>query len=602
MSLKLQSTILAATGVKIPVEKDTDNVVSDTAKEIVLVTDQNNRASVCARKGDAKLGFHVFVEGERLVFEVGSKTGAFFAISAFSKDYFGFDLEAGEIATRAEGPVTLEVDCEYSLSRTLTSSEFPYLGFPLRDLKIAYDGESYLQRCLAADLRAEIEVMLGERLSLWNRSYGSETGQCYLSFLTDSEMEKGAWEVHFEESGIVIVANGYYGFEAAVSQFTKLKSAEGYFGQDPGERVGNHYLDSLGKAERYQSHKYAYDNTGEYRVMFYNVLFWDSNGKGNDYPAQERNRLQAEIIAEYKPDVLGCQEFNISKRSGEYALPKLLEELGYAETVDSIVDNASCRTYWLGDAVYDSNGALIGYRPGNGKPGGYRVDQSKYDFETTYYNHTPLYYNTATTACVASGYYWYENQWDLGELVTDSYGTYYASTHENGAGDCGSKSLTWGVFESLETGERYSVISTHMCTMSEHIRALQAQEVVALIEKISSEYDCPVFFGGDMNGDSRDSYYQLLVDEEIGYTSLQDDAVAELYTSRLNTQHGYPNHDGDVLTQGPAPSVDAWGSSIDKIFVPNLNGLSIKVFGVVADTCALRSSDHFPMFVDFSIE
>ena len=600
---RLKNAIKSVTGVNIPVVKDTDGTVDPNAKEIIIATPKNNRASTYTAKGGMNLGYNLYVDGNRLIIEAGSKTGAFFATAKIIKDHFGYDLEAGELSRKAEDFEVFRIAANYASSRVLNSAEFPYLGIPLTDLEIAYNGDSYIQKCFAMEIRSEIEFMLGADLLLWDIAYGAEEGQAYITFEQDDELQKGKWEIRPHEEGIIIAANGYYGFEAAMTAFVKAKNGEGYFDLAPNDVLGGDYLDTIGRAEYNQSHKYAYNNLGEYRVMLYNALFWDS-ADGNYFPAQERNRVQVEMIAEYMPDVLGLQEFNISKRSGLYAMPKLLEELGYVETVDPIVNNTGNTDYWLGGAVYDSDGNLIGYKPGKGNRPGYEIDASKYGFETTYYNHTPLFYNTATTKYITGAYYWYENQWDLGELVTDEYGTYYPSTHENSAGDAGSKSLTWGLFESLETGEQYIVISTHMCTRSDYIRGLQAQEVVALVDELEATYGCPVIFGGDMNGNGkRNSANYTLFMGDAGYTSMQDHGVAEVYTSMLLSSHGYPDHNGTILTTGGAPSVCNVGDSIDHIFFTNYDPevVSVKVYGIIADMCSLRGSDHLPLFVDFSI-
>ena len=173
---------------------------------------------------------------------------------------------------------------------------------------------------------------------------------------------------------------------------------------------------------------------------------------------------------------------------------------------------------------------------------------------------------------------------------------------ENGIADAASKSLTWGVFESLETGERYIAISTHMCTRSDKIRGLQAKEAVALISELVEEYNYPVLFGGDMNGKSGNLNYDYFVSDEVGYKSLQDHALADTFTSNLLSSHGYPGHTAGVLTTGNPPSVmPKKGMSIDQIFTTNHSNVTFKVYGIIADMCSLRGSDHLPLFVDFNI-
>ena len=627
---RVKTTIKTATGVDIPIEEDNKVATPDAnAKEIIIATPEINRASTYTAKGGVNLGYNIFVDGNRLIFEVYSKTGAFFALSQFAKDQFGFDMEAGQAAKRVEGLDKVIVAYNYTKTRTLDSNEFPYIGIPFEDFQIAYHGDYYIHKCIAKDLQTELAYMCGAELDVWDIAFGPDEGQRYISFVQNDEMNKGDWKITFTTEGIEIAANGYYGFEAAVPAFADLQNTNGYFDLKNNESVSGNYLDTLGKAERFQPTKYAYNNLGEYRVMFYNALFWDTytydDGTTNYHPAKERNRVQYEMFAEYMPDVLGLQEFNSSKRydAGMYDLVDLLATLGYKEAIDPIVDNASREEYMLW-SVFDENGKRIGYRPNpNAATTVYGTPVSKlnpdgnYDFETTYINHTPLFYNEATTKLIDAGYYWYENQWDLGELTEGEFytsqdgnkkgaspitGNYFPSTHENGIADAASKSLTWGVFESLETGERYIAISTHMCTRSDKIRGLQAKEAVALISELVEEYNYPVLFGGDMNGKSGNLNYDYFVSDEVGYKSLQDHDLADTFTSNLLSSHGYPGHTAGVLTTGGAPSVmSKKGMSIDQIFTTNHSNVTFKVYGIIADMCSLRGSDHLPLFVDFTI-
>ena len=109
--------------------------------------------------------------------------------------------------------------------------------------------------CFAMDMRTEIEYMLGADLLLWDIAYGAEEGQAYITFEQDDELQKGKWEIRPHEEGIIIAANGYYGFEAAMTAFVKAKNGEGYFDLAPNDVLGGDYLDTIGRAEYNQSHK-----------------------------------------------------------------------------------------------------------------------------------------------------------------------------------------------------------------------------------------------------------------------------------------------------------------------------------------------------------
>jgi endonuclease/exonuclease/phosphatase family metal-dependent hydrolase len=295
---------------------------------------------------------------------------------------------------------------------------------------------------------------------------------------------------------------------------------------------------------------------------------WD-----NPAPA-ERNLLNAEMVAQYMPDVLGLQEFNASKRhkAGDKDLVKLLGELGYVETVDPRVKNV-----------------------GKWGSGGEKVTVGNETFKT-FYNCTPLFYNTNTTRCIASEYYWYENQID-------------AENQGNcGAMDCASKAMTWGVFETIATGERYIVVSTHMCTRSDGIRGLQAREAVAVVNRLIAEYDCPAFFGGDLNGRYIHANHIYFTSEEGGFTDIEQNNLATLYTSKTKSYHRpYPEVNKQYQLIWPTSDDDTGlydsSESVDHILIHNhkKDTVDITVFGTVVDHCTKSASDHFPIFIDFSI-
>ena len=348
--------------------------------------------------------------------------------------------------------------------------------------------------------------------------------------------------------------------------------------------------------------------------MFYNVLFGSEASSGDvkySVPPEERDPLQALMISAYLPDVLGCQEFNKTKRGNEKdgsgGLAELLLELGYAETVDPRVKNAytdqeripntDASLTLLGAATGEEH---LGYVDASSKNKNGATEVNYGGAKYTFYNNTPLFYNTKTTRLIKSEYYWYKNQWD--QLT--------GMEHQNSAMDCGSKSATWGVFESIETGERYVVISTHMCTRSDYVRGLQARELVELIDHLKKTYQCPVLLGGDLNGNIGDANYDYFVSEAVGYRSLQDHKLATVHTSGLRTSHGYPTFDEESGRMTPGENderkvstvkQDKNQNSIDQILVTGHGSVTFGVFEVVVDDLTLSASDHFPIFTDFSI-
>ena len=155
----------------------------------------------------------------------------------------------------------------------------------------------------------------------------------------------------------------------------------------------------------------------------------------------------------------------------------------------------------------------------------------------------------------------------------------------------------------METGEHYIDISTHMSTRSEYVRGLQGAEVVELVNSLIEEYNVPVMFGGDYNGNVYSSNFAAM--KEGGMVDVQSAGLASEYTSEVASHHPYPEYDTDINLVQPAPG-DTSGrrqpdNSIDRIMVKNHDTMDITVYGTVIDEYSKSSADHFPVFIDFSI-
>ncbi len=660
---QLSEAIEKITGVKIPVISDVkyyDDPSTMKDKEILICT--TNREELYTIPSDLDVynqGYAIFSAKERLVFIFGSQTGAYFALRDFIKNNFGQDLDSlnKDIESLAAAPKALKLPANYGIYRTINSSFLPYSDIAISKYTVVFPNNSddedvnYMMKRMAYTLRNGVRSATGS-----DPEIGAETintsGAVIRVHLLDKEadltgenewIEPGKWNFTYKNKEFIVEASSYYGFEAAAKYFKTALNAWGFYDFGMGSEevtAEGDYLDTLDR--KTESNKYAYEKQGDNRIMFLNVLFGSAAGDNLEYsvPPAERNQIQQMMIAEYMPDVLGCQEFNNTKRgegdclalNGRGGLSGLLAELGYEEVVDPRVQNAYPTnvvipgTEGLGhltqpeEFIDPVTGGVLGYG------GGTQVTYNGKTFNT-FWNNTPIFYNTKTTKLIAAEYYWYKFQWD--RISKDEDGNYI---HENSSMDIGSKAATWGVFESLATGQRYIVVSTHMCTRSDSIRGLQGREIFALIKQLAERYDCPVFFGGDMNGNGRanlDGVYYEDIDQTLpgsanyayflysGLISMQDTVFedgsrpCELFTSMINSGHGYPNFDtadrimtpgyNDILRVSFSEGNNA-GASIDQIFLWNGNeDLELKVFGFVVDDCSLSSSDHLPYFLDFNI-
>lgn len=146
--------------------------------------------------------------------------------------------------------------------------------------------------------------------------------------------------------------------------------------------------------------------------------------------------------------------------------------------------------------------------------------------------------------------------------------------------------VVWAVFEKKDTGERFSVTSTHwdfgMEDKKVEMRNTQIAELNDLVKKLNSQYNAPVFACGDFNcfendkNNGADSYQKFV---EVSGTK---DAKFI---------------DGITLNIGKATTFEE--ESWDHIFVTN--NTEIKSFTILAEDYSKEFSDHYPIFVDAKI-
>ena len=287
------------------------------------------------------------------------------------------------------------------------------------------------------------------------------------------------------------------------------------------------------------SNRFAPVRQGNQRVMFYNLL-WN-----NDllYAPTQRNMMCAEVVREFMPDVVGFQETNVKKRGElkEFNIEILMARYGYKEvpvTVENCYKNS---------------------------------------------NSTPIFYNTERVNFLDGAYVWYRDQ-----------------AQNIGTMDQSSKSMTWGLFEDKQTGERFIAASTHMCTQVDEIREMQTMEASELFAALHAKYGVPIILGGDFNSTPAGRGYHYYHDVKC-YPAAYEHATVD--TCDAKTYHPYPALDAEtglIMPTGGATLHD-YTRAIDHIFCPYLEKEKIKVFGVVINEYTLASSDHFPVFVDFSV-
>lgn len=193
-------------------------------------------------------------------------------------------------------------------------------------------------------------------------------------------------------------------------------------------------------------------------------------------------------------------------------------------------------------------------------------------------NYTPLLYRADTVKLIDCGYRLYAGQ-----------------------NDSGSKGLTWAVFETVATGERFGAISTHFWWQSDDAsdtldRESNAREMLDTIAQIQIAYNCPVIGGGDFNCNASSSPYAILT--AGGLTDVQS---ATKVTENISTHHSYPTYNEDAkLWEDPIYPTANYSRAIDHVFATT-ESITVGRFDIVTDLYALLSGDHCPMIVDFDL-
>lgn len=146
--------------------------------------------------------------------------------------------------------------------------------------------------------------------------------------------------------------------------------------------------------------------------------------------------------------------------------------------------------------------------------------------------------------------------------------------------------VVWGVFERIETGEKFAVTSTHFDLGMEEkkveMRNTQIQELSELVEKLKTDYDVPVFACGDYNC--------FEYDKENGAESYQK-------FIDVSTMRDAKFVDGIIKNIGTATTFEE--ESWDHIFITD--NVIINSFNILATDYYEVMSDHFPIYVDAKV-
>ena len=287
--------------------------------------------------------------------------------------------------------------------------------------------------------------------------------------------------------------------------------------------------------------------------------------------------MRAEIIRDmfdaYTSDVLAFQEYRDTRTYPNGVKPtaytaKLLSEIGYEEVnVDELV-------FATGDDRND----------------------------------TPIFYNRNTVKPIERGYLLYPR------FMNEKY-----EVDENGKipiNNYDTKSLTWAVFETLSSGQRFAVLSTHLMypahdlglTPEQHniARVIDAKLALEIVQEIKSMKNgiyanIPIMLGGDMNTFPDTDPMFVLRD---GGMRMARDIAKETPNATFDTfgGKGYCKYDYTRKVYTRIPAVATTDTGYDHVVIDNADNIKLRKYITLTDRVSRIPSDHPVKLIEIAFE
>ena len=167
---------------------------------------------------------------------------------------------------------------------------------------------------------------------------------------------------------------------------------------------------------------------------------------------------------------------------------------------------------------------------------------------------------------------------------------YYSFTYGNNGG----KGYTWGYFKVIATDEKFISMSSHWEWQSgaeaTQNRENQALEIVEKTKTLYETYNCPIFLGGDLNTTSASTAFKNLTNG--GYEYCFD--IAE----QKDNHSGRHPCDNKGFSRGSAGTN---ANAIDHTLVYGLGESKVNAFKRCTPYFAIKLSDHYPLYVDVTL-
>ncbi len=281
--------------------------------------------------------------------------------------------------------------------------------------------------------------------------------------------------------------------------------------------------------------------TGEYRIMFWNVLGWEATNYSAGTSQNGRDDNAASLVLAYMPDVVGFNEY-INLYKNDKSFENALLANGYKKVPLSspkYTEHSPVPLFYLESRFTYVDGTYIHYNPSS--------DEISYG---------------ATAAVLqdkASGE----------KLIV-------VTTHLNSA---------YGI--SVEDAIDYRL--GNVAQLDAAIRAL-----------CNTHGNIPVIIGGDMNNKAKDEGDASVKLESLGYQNLRETAADK---NDICSCHGIPVYDELLGTYNTGVTNSAkYDQSIDHIFGLNTEQITVNTYRTMNDDPIIPLvSDHRPQLIDLTV-
>ncbi len=151
------------------------------------------------------------------------------------------------------------------------------------------------------------------------------------------------------------------------------------------------------------------------------------------------------------------------------------------------------------------------------------------------------------------------------------------------------RSIVWGVFESIATGERYVVFSTHWDVGAERqwMRMTEAKEMAEFCKELYNKYKVDIFACGDYNASENTEEYKTFL-QESGFVDAKKNA--NVINRACTTYH--------TLFQSVSTGTY---ESIDHITFMEQTKPKVLYYNTLIADYVIDASDHSPIYIDIKL-